>query len=73
MAEKRKIILDVDTGTDDAIAIMTAYLDPDIDLLAVCSVAGNKPLPYTTENTLRVRDVLKADFPVYRGLSLIHI
>ena len=41
MAEKRKIILDVDTGTDDAIAIMTAYLDPDIDLLAVCSVAGN--------------------------------
>ena len=39
MAEKRKIILDVDTGTDDAIAIMTAYLDPDIDLLAVCSLA----------------------------------
>ena len=69
MAEKRKIILDVDTGTDDAIAIMTAYLDPDIDLLAVCSVAGNKPLPYTTENTLRVRDVLKADFPVYRGCA----
>ena len=45
MAEKRKIILDVDTGTDDAIAIMTAYLDPDIDLLAVCSVAGTSLCP----------------------------
>ena len=69
MAEKKKIILDVDTGTDDAIAIMTAYLDPGLDLLAVCTVAGNKPLPYTTENTLRVRDVLQADFPVYKGCA----
>ena len=69
MAEKKKIILDVDTGTDDAIAIMTAYLDPGLDLLAVCTVAGNKPLPYTTENTLRVRDVLEADFPVYKGCA----
>ena len=69
MAEKKKIILDVDTGTDDAIAIMTAYLDPELDLLAVCSVAGNKALSYTTENTLRVRDVLKADFPVYKGCA----
>ena len=67
MSEKKKIILDVDTGTDDAVAIMTAYLEPEIDLLAVCTVAGNKPLYNTTDNTLRVRDVLQADFPIYRG------
>ncbi len=67
MSEKTKIILDVDTGTDDAVAIMTAYLEEKIDLLAVCTVAGNKPLENTTENTLRVKDLLKADFPVYQG------
>ncbi len=65
----RKIILDVDTGSDDACAIMLAYLHPDIDLVAVCSVKGNQPLENTTENTLRVRELLKADFPVYKGCA----
>ena len=65
----RKIILDVDTGSDDACAIMLAYLHKDIDLLAVCTVKGNQPLEYTTENTLRIRDLLHADFPVYKGCS----
>ena len=67
MSDKIKIILDVDTGTDDAVAIMMAYLEEKIDLLAVCTVVGNKPLENTTENTLRVKDLLKADFPVYKG------
>ncbi len=65
----RKVILDVDTGSDDACAILLAYLRPEIDLVAVCTVKGNQPIENTTENTLRVRDLLKADFPVYRGCS----
>ncbi|MBQ6333880.1 MAG: nucleoside hydrolase [Erysipelotrichaceae bacterium] len=65
----RKIILDVDTGSDDACAIMLAYLHPDIDLQAVCTVKGNQPIQYTTENTLRIRELLNADFPVYKGCS----
>ena len=65
----RKIILDVDTGSDDACAIMLAQLRPEIDLIAVCTVKGNQPIEYTTENTLRIRDLLHADFPVYKGCS----
>ena len=65
----RKIILDVDTGSDDACAVMLAWLHPEIQLEAVCTVKGNQPLPYTTENTLRIRELLKADFPVYRGCA----
>ena len=65
----RKIILDVDTGSDDACAIMLAHLHPDIQLEAVCTVKGNQPLKNTTENTLRIRDLLNADFPVYRGCA----
>lgn len=63
----KKIILDVDTGSDDAVAIMAAILSKDIQLEAVCSVAGNKDLDKTTENTLRVVQLLGADVPVYRG------
>ena len=65
----RKIILDVDTGSDDACAIMLAYLRKEIDLVAVCTVKGNQKIECTTENTLRIRELLSADFPVYKGCS----
>ena len=63
----RKIILDVDTGTDDAIAIMAAILSENIKLEALCSVMGNLDIDKTTENTLRVVEMMGADIPVYRG------
>jgi len=65
-----KIILDVDTGTDDAVAIMFAALHPDLELLAVTTVNGNVPLENTTDNTLRVLDFIdRGDIPVHAGLS----
>jgi inosine-uridine nucleoside N-ribohydrolase len=66
----RKMILDVDTGTDDAVAIMFAALHPDLDLIGVTTVTGNLPIENTTDNTLRVLDWIgRPDVPVYRGLS----
>lgn len=65
----KKVILDVDTGSDDAVAIMLAQLATEIDLVAVCATAGNQPLSSTLNNTLKVRELLKADFPVYRGCT----
>src|SRR4051812_3245100 len=65
-----KLILDVDTGTDDAVAIMFAALHPDLELLAVTTVNGNVPLEHTTDNTLRVLDFIgHSHIPVYAGLS----
>ena len=63
----RKVILDVDTGSDDAVAIILAALHPDIDLVAVCTVKGNQPLVNTTENTRKVLDLVKSDVPLYKG------
>ena len=57
MAEK--IILDVDTGTDDAVALCMAMLDESFDLLGVCTVNGNLELKLTTDNTLRVVECCK--------------
>ena len=65
-----KIIMDVDTGTDDAVAIMTAALSPDIELLGITTVNGNCPVEICTENTLRVVDHIGAKIPVYHGCSL---
>ncbi|MEU7835235.1 nucleoside hydrolase [Nonomuraea sp. NPDC049129] len=66
----RKIILDVDTGTDDAVAIMFAALHPELDLIGVTTVNGNVPLENTTDNTLRVLDWIgRSQIPVFAGLS----
>jgi inosine-uridine nucleoside N-ribohydrolase len=64
-----KIVLDCDTGTDDAIAIMLAALHPQIELLAITTVNGNVPLPNATENTLRILDRIGAHVPVYAGAA----
>ncbi|MEY9853157.1 inosine-uridine nucleoside N-ribohydrolase [Leifsonia sp. EB41] len=66
----RSVILDVDTGNDDAIAIMMAALSPEIELLGCSTVAGNLTIDHTTDNTLRVLDWIgRGDVPVYKGLS----
>lgn len=65
----RKVILDVDTGSDDAIATIMAALSPEIDLLGVVAVNGNQPLKNTLENTLRVIQMLGLEnsVPVVKG------
>ena len=65
----RKIILDCDTGRDDAIAIAFACALADhIEILGVTTVAGNIPLALTQRNS---RMVLQAcgrhDIPVFAG------
>jgi inosine-uridine nucleoside N-ribohydrolase len=65
-----RLILDVDTGTDDAVALMIAALSPDLELVGATTVNGNTTVDYTTENTLRVFDWIgMPEIPVYRGLD----
>jgi len=70
MTERIPIILDVDTGIDDAAAIALAVHSPDADLLSVSAVAGNTTIENATRNTLNVLDLLGAtSVPVYPGAS----
>ena len=64
-----KVILDVDTGSDDAVAIMAAALSPEIELAAICTVWGNQPVDNTTDNTLRLVDAMGLQVPVYKGCA----
>jgi len=64
----RPIILDTDPGHDDAFAILAALASPgEIKVLGITTVAGNVPLEKTTYNALRLRELISADVPVYRG------
>jgi len=67
---KIPVIMDVDTGVDDAVAIALASRLPDLDLIGVTTVAGNVDVVRTTENSLRVLAMLGYDsVPVYRGMN----
>ncbi|HSO29229.1 MAG TPA: nucleoside hydrolase [Candidatus Sulfomarinibacteraceae bacterium] len=67
---RTKVILDVDTGTDDAVALMVAALSPEIELLGATTVNGNTAVHNCTENTLRVFDWIGLPgVPVHEGMS----
>ena len=67
--KRRKVILDVDTGNDDAVAIMAAVLSQKLDVLGITVVHGNLPLECTVKNTLKVVELLKAKVPVFAGCA----
>ena len=66
-AKPRKVILDVDTGSDDAIAIMAALKSDDLEVVGICTVWGNLPVEETAYNTLAVCEALGVNVPVYQG------
>ncbi|MDP8909742.1 MAG: nucleoside hydrolase [Chloroflexota bacterium] len=64
------LLLDVDTGVDDALALALAVSSPEAHLVGVTTLAGNVPVEAATENTLRVLGWCGADgVPVFRGAS----
>ncbi len=66
----RPVILDVDTGVDDALAIALACRLPELEVIGVTTVAGNVDQRQATENTRRVLHFLGAiDVPVAPGMT----
>lgn len=64
------IVLDVDTGTDDALAILYAVAHQALDVRAITCVAGNSGLEHVVVNTCKVLDAAgAADIPVAAGAS----
>lgn len=65
---KTSIILDVDTGVDDAFAVLFAARHPEINLLGITCVDGNTNVDQVMANTFKVLDAAGAgDIPVARG------
>lgn len=66
----KKIIIDTDPGTDDALAILLALNSPDIDVVGVTIVAGNVTSELGLENALKVMSLAnRCDIPVAKGAA----
>ena len=64
------VIIDCDTGIDDANALVLACASPRLNILAVTTSAGNTVIEAVTQNTLNVLHLLgRDDIPVGRGAA----
>ena len=64
---KRKLIIDTDTGADDASALILAAKDDSVDILGVTTLVGNVNLEQSTQNALMALEVAGSGAPVYKG------
>jgi pyrimidine-specific ribonucleoside hydrolase len=55
-----RVVLDVDTGIDDALALLYAVAHPELDLGAVTCVSGNVALQQVVRNSCSVLDLAQA-------------
>ncbi|MBR2671374.1 MAG: nucleoside hydrolase [Oscillospiraceae bacterium] len=68
--DRKRIVIDTDTGSDDAVAIVMALREPSLDVVAITTVAGNVDLDKATINALTSCDYAETYLPpVYRGAS----
>lgn len=68
LAASRKIILDTDPGTDDAMAMMLALNSPELDVRAITVVPGNVMAAQGLDNALRMVSLAnRCDIPVAAG------
>lgn len=69
------VLIDCDTGVDDALALLLAARSPALKILGVTCVAGNVPLDAVVPNTLTVLDAAqRREIPVAAGYAgpLVH-
>lgn len=63
----RKVIIDTDTGADDASALILAAKQKNVDILGVTVLVGNVDLEQSTKNALAALELAGSDAPVYKG------
>ena len=62
------VIIDCDPGIDDAIALLSAFVAPQLNILGICAVCGNQPLANTLRNALQITELgQRTDIPVFAG------
>jgi purine nucleosidase len=65
----RTFLIDTDTASDDAVALIMALRAPDVRVAAITTVAGNVPVEQSTRNALYTAELCDARVPVYMGAS----
>jgi purine nucleosidase len=65
----RTFLIDTDTASDDAVALIMALRAPDVRVAAITVVAGNVDAQQATRNALYAVELCGADVPVYTGAA----
>ncbi len=65
----RTFLIDTDTASDDAVAILMALAAPDVRVCALTTVAGNVRLEQATINALVTAEIAGSEVPVFKGAS----
>jgi purine nucleosidase len=63
----RTFLIDTDTASDDAVALIMALRAPDVHVAAITTVAGNVPVLQATRNALYTVELCGSEVPVYIG------
>lgn len=63
----RNVVIDCDTGVDDALALLLALRSPVFNVIGITTVAGNVPLDKVVRNTLIVVEHSGKQVPVFHG------
>jgi purine nucleosidase len=66
---RRRILIDTDTASDDAVALIMALRSSEVEVVAVTVVAGNVGVEQATANALYTCELCKTDVPVYSGAA----
>jgi purine nucleosidase len=65
----RKILIDTDTASDDAVALIMALRSPKVRVLAITVVAGNVSVVQGTRNALFTAELCGSTVPVFTGAA----
>jgi len=68
-APRRKILIDTDTASDDAVALIMALRSPLVEVAAITVVAGNVDVQQATLNALYTVELCGSEVPVYTGAA----
>jgi purine nucleosidase len=66
---RRPILIDTDTASDDAVALIMALRSPLVDVKAITAVAGNVGVEQAARNALYTVELCGTEVPVYRGAA----
>lgn len=68
-SHRRTILIDTDTASDDAVALIMALRSPLVEVAAITIVAGNVSMEQATRNALYTAELCNSDVPIYAGAA----
>ena len=64
---KRKFLIDTDTASDDAVALIMALRHPEVEVVGITTVAGNVEVRQASRNALYTAELCESSVPVFTG------